>query len=81
MTRRDYFRGPGSWSFDLGIYKTFQPHEGWSLQFRGELFNALNHPNFFADASDSDVSSLSQPYVSAAKSGNRNVQLAIKLNF
>ena len=81
MTRRDYFRGPGTWSLDLGIYKTFQPHEGWSLQFRGELFNALNHPNFFADTSDSDVSVLSQPYISAAKSGNRNVQLAIKLTF
>lgn len=79
MTRRDAFRGPGQWNLDLGIYKQFRLREGWDLQFRGELFNALNHPNFQVNTDQTDASGLD--FVSASKSGNRNVQLALKLTF
>jgi hypothetical protein len=79
MTRRDAFRGPGQWNLDLGIYKQFRLREGWELQFRGELFNAFNHPNFQVNTDQTDASGLD--FVSASKSGNRNVQLALKLTF
>ena len=79
MTRRNAFRGPGQWELELGIYKQFHLREGWELQFRGELFNVFNHPNFQIDTDQTDASGLD--FVSASKSGNRNVQLAVKLIF
>ncbi|MEO7652459.1 MAG: hypothetical protein ABIZ80_18500, partial [Bryobacteraceae bacterium] len=38
--------GPGTQSWDLGIMKRFAINERHYLQFRGELFNALNHVNY-----------------------------------
>ena len=43
---RNTIRGPGFWNFDLGILKRFNVTERVNIQFRAELFNALNHPNF-----------------------------------
>ncbi|HEY2012333.1 MAG TPA: TonB-dependent receptor, partial [Bryobacteraceae bacterium] len=43
---RNMFVGPGYWNLDLGITKKFDITERLKMQFRAELFNALNHPNF-----------------------------------
>ena len=43
---RNVFTAPHYWNLDLGIVKGFQINERFRLQFRTELFNALNHPNF-----------------------------------
>ena len=43
---RNMFVGPGYWNLDLGITKKFDLTERVKLQFRMEMFNALNHPNF-----------------------------------
>jgi hypothetical protein len=43
---RNIFTAPHYWNLDLGLIKTFQVTEKWKLQFRMEMFNALNHPNF-----------------------------------
>ena len=43
---RNVFTGPGYWNLDLGITKNFDLSERFKLQFRTEMFNALNHPNF-----------------------------------
>jgi hypothetical protein len=43
---RNLFRGPGYWNLDTGLTKAFQLTERVNLQFRGEVFNTLNHPNF-----------------------------------
>jgi hypothetical protein len=56
MTRRNAFRGPNHWMWDMGIYKTFKITERVGLQLRGELFNALNHPNTFVIGSSADPS-------------------------
>jgi hypothetical protein len=40
--------GPGFHRLDLSIFKAFQLSERFSLQFRSEFFNILNHPNFNA---------------------------------
>ena len=37
---------PGLVNLDLSIVRTFQAREGLKVQFRAELFNALNHTNF-----------------------------------
>lgn len=43
---RNIFLAPRYWNLDLGFIKTFQITERWKLQFRTEMFNALNHANF-----------------------------------
>lgn len=43
---RNAFFGPSSTTVNLTIQKNTAIKEGINLQFRAELFNALNHPNF-----------------------------------
>lgn len=43
---RNIFTSANYWNLDLGFVKTFQVTERLRLQFRTEMFNALNHPNF-----------------------------------
>jgi hypothetical protein len=43
---RNIFTAPSYWNLDLGFIKTFQLTERFKLQFRTEMFNALNHANF-----------------------------------
>jgi len=38
--------GPDINVFDLSVFKTFAVRDGVRVQFRGEFFNALNHPNW-----------------------------------
>jgi Carboxypeptidase regulatory-like domain/TonB dependent receptor len=40
--------GPGFHRLDFSMFKAFQLTERFSLQFRSEFFNILNHPNFNA---------------------------------
>lgn len=48
---RNSERGPGYFNLDLGLAKTFPiAGERWSLKFRADAFNALNHPNFTGPA-------------------------------
>ena len=40
-------------TLDLGVFKNFRlPREGMKVQFRSEMFNALNHTNFTAPNGD-----------------------------
>ena len=43
---RNIFTAPSYWNVDLGFIKTFAITERVKLQFRTEMFNALNHANF-----------------------------------
>lgn len=43
---RNLLRGFGAVQWDLGIHRDFLIKEPVHLQFRAELFNVLNHPNF-----------------------------------
>jgi hypothetical protein len=43
---RNALRGFGAAQWDLGIHREFPIHESIKLQFRAELFNVVNHPNF-----------------------------------
>ncbi|PYS84308.1 MAG: TonB-dependent receptor [Acidobacteria bacterium] len=43
---RNIFVAPGYWNLDLSFVKMFRLTERFRVQFRTEMFNALNHPNF-----------------------------------
>ena len=43
---RNAVRGPGLFSFNLSLSRTFRFRERYSLQVRADAFNILNHTNF-----------------------------------
>jgi carboxypeptidase family protein len=43
---RNALRGFGATQWDCAIHRDFPIHESIELQFRAEMFNLLNHPNF-----------------------------------
>ena len=43
---RNILTGPGLLDLDTSLFKNFAIRERLRLQFRAELFNVLNHPNF-----------------------------------
>jgi len=43
---RNYFRGFGALQWDFAVHRNFPIFEGLLLQFRAEMFNVLNLPNF-----------------------------------
>ena len=55
MSRRNAFRGPGAWTFDLAASKSFALTERVKLEFRAEGFDILNHHNFYVNALNLDV--------------------------
>lgn len=85
MTTRNQFRGPGYWNIDAGVSRNIRFGERYTLQLRGELFNAFNHANLYIAPGTQDVAS---GFVGAIKgitpNGNverRNVQLGVKFIF
>jgi len=86
---RNQWYGPAYWNIDGGVYKDFKVKERYTLQFRGELYNALNHHNLYVAGGNADYAEVTS--VQAAKGapgGNpgpgderRNVQLALRFEF
>jgi len=74
------FHGPGIQQVDMSLFKSFPIKESMRFEFRGEFFNAFNHPNFANPSADT-----SSPG-SFGKSTNtvidpREIQLAAKFYF
>jgi Carboxypeptidase regulatory-like domain len=69
-------RAPGYDNWDLGIQKWFNITEQFRLQFRGEMFNAFNHANFYAPNQTLAAGNFG---TITASSPPRDVQLALKL--
>ena len=89
------FRGPGYWNLDTSVSKTQKFTERISAEFRAEIFNIFNHPNFGQPGTSLNSCTLSSctfgktsttPDVQAVNpilgsGGQRRVQFGIKLIF
>jgi len=74
--------GPGQANADLAFSKTIPikwPSEGSNLQFRAELYNALNHPQFANP--DTTFTSPTFGVINSTAVNPRVIQLALKLAF
>jgi hypothetical protein len=78
VQERNLLRNPGYWNIDLGIRKNFPVTERQRLQFRFEIYDLLNHPNW--GGANADPTSGNFGLVTS-KSGQRNLQLALKYIF
>ena len=88
---RNIFRGPRYANWDFSLSKVWKLNERVKLQFRGEVFNILNHSNFFLTGSRTDLSSPTliglagfTPDVAASNpvigsGGSRHIQLGAKI--
>ncbi len=68
-------------NLDLAISKNFRVTERVKLQFRGELFNALNRTQFGWPDTNLNSSTFGQNNGLAPGAGPRNVQLGLRANF
>jgi len=70
-------RQPGVHNLDFSLFKNFHPIEKMNLQFRAEAFNFTNSPTWAAPGTN--VAAPSTFGIVTSASGNRSVQLALKL--
>ncbi len=89
---RNPFKGPNVWYTNLQFIKNVKVYEKYSLQFRAEFYNLLNHHNQYIYNYNLDVSGANYgPYsVQTIKGGatsggptddHRNVDLGLKFTF
>jgi hypothetical protein len=89
---RNVLRGPSQTNMDLSVMKSFPVHERRYLEFRVDLFNALNHPNKSNPVSDISAANLDpvtgriidpQNFgrILGTDSSPRILQLSLKFNF
>jgi hypothetical protein len=76
---RNLLRGPGFWIWDMSLRKNIRTFEKQSLQFRFELFNILNHPNWGNPVTDPTNGSFGR--VTGKTNDDRQMQLALKYIF
>jgi len=72
-------RAPGYTNVDLSLTKRFATFGRQYLQFRGEMFNALNHPNF--GPPNRDIQSTTFGTITSTAADPRIVQLVLKYYF
>lgn len=76
---RNILRSQSLKNFDLSLFREDKITERIKLQFRGELFNAFNHPTFAIPQSVTTNPQFGQ--VSGTASTARQIQLGLKLLF
>jgi hypothetical protein len=75
----NFLFGPGFTNWDAAFMKNVGIGDKYNVQFRVEMFNALNHPSFGNPASD--ISSSSAGTITSTASAARVVQLAGRFTF
>ena len=68
-TSRNLLYGPSLVNVDFSLFKEFKVYESSKIQFRAELFNIFNHPNFYnpdnthGDGSEGQLTSARDPRI------------------
>jgi outer membrane receptor protein involved in Fe transport len=75
---RNVVQGPGYVNWDFSAFKNIRLTESKELQFRGELFNVLNHTNFRLPVSDIESPTFGQIQSDVSP---RVIQVALKFLF
>jgi len=75
---RNFMDGPGAWSLDASIFRSFEFKERFKLQFRGEAFSVVNTPRW--SDPNTDLTSSNFGKITGA-GGARSMQLSVKLLF
>ena len=73
--------GPAYNNLDFSVFKRFRTSEATQVEFRGEFFNFLNHPNFGASVSDSNFLNSDFGNIHSTRGSGRETQLALKLYY
>jgi hypothetical protein len=81
---RGSLTGPGLFTLDTSLFKSFQLGDRRTLQFRAEAFNVLNHANFGIPNpvvfSGNDFAG-SAGVITSTTTSSRQLQMALKLVF
>lgn len=75
---RNSLIGPGDWNLDFALFKKFRLRETLELQYRWEMFNALNHANLGMPRSNI---SAARPAQIDTTSDPRIMQMGLRLKF
>ncbi|HEX3376744.1 MAG TPA: hypothetical protein VHS29_07775, partial [Candidatus Acidoferrales bacterium] len=92
---RNQITGPGFVDVDFSVFKNIRLSERFTSQFRVEVFNILNHPNFLAPVDnevlfnggspsnglDASSAGLSPGKIDSTSGDSREIQFGFKLNF
>ncbi|HET7697548.1 MAG TPA: carboxypeptidase regulatory-like domain-containing protein [Vicinamibacterales bacterium] len=76
---RNGIYGPGQYQWDIAVFKNFAVRSGHTLQFRAEIFNFINHPNW--SNPNTDPTSTSFGRVTGKDNARRDVQLSLRYVF
>ncbi|HVV72634.1 MAG TPA: TonB-dependent receptor, partial [Verrucomicrobiae bacterium] len=76
---RNTLRQPGMKTWDVGVFKEFPVREGQRFQFRWEIFNMWNTPQFRAPNSQLGAANFGQ--ITSTWLDNRQMQFALKYLF
>jgi hypothetical protein len=80
---RNLLRGPGLANFDFGVSRFFDISERQRFQFRAEVFNLANHPNFFLPVQSLANTAFGtiQRAINTGTGAQRQIQFGLKYMF
>ena len=84
-TSRNFLNGPMYFNWDMGVAKNIRITETTRIQLRAEMFNVLNHANFYAGSNPGILDVGSTSFGRLTSSGNaytaRLMQFGIRFEF
>jgi hypothetical protein len=76
--KRNAFRMPGFWNWDMAVAKHFAlPRESMGLELRAEFFNILNHSNLYANPGTNDIANFDASGARRIVTANYGVRPAV----
>jgi hypothetical protein len=76
---RNILRADGVQNLDLGLFRNFAIGESLRLQFRGEIFNPFNHPDFGVPVGNFNATNFGS--VTQTSNSSHQVQFGFKVVF